>query len=383
MPAVARHYSRYVLKQLAVGTTVVSAALLFIVWLTQSLRFLQFVMGKGLPIATWLKLTVLMLPPTLSLILPIALFAVVVFVYNRLAVDRELVVLQSAGLSRLGLARPALVIGFGATILGYMLSLAAVPASMRAFKDLQWSIRNDVSQVLLREGTFNQLSPGLTVYVRDRDANGSLLGVMIQDSRTTGQAVTLMAKRGSVGSSDEGPVIHLDDGSRQERGTGDSYTVLTFDTYTVGLGELAGAGEDRWLDNGERSTGDLLSLGESDGHSETTVRRMRADAHSRLSAPILNVAFALIAVAWLLLGDFDRHGVGRRILGATTTIVAIEVATLGAFALAARREIWSLALYVLALGPAMVAIRALINFAPPRGGANDAYVPPQTRVAGP
>lgn len=352
MTAFPARFTRYVLAQLLIGTTALSAVLVFIVWLTQSLRFLQFVMGKGLPLVTWLKLTVLMMPPTLALILPIALFTVTLFVYNKLTVDRELVVVQAAGLSRLGLATPALAAGVAAVLLGYVLSLAAVPAAMRAFKDLQWSIRNDVSQVLLREGAFNQLTPDLTVYVRGNASDGALVGLLIHDTRDPTTAVTLMAERGTVEKGENGAVIRLINGSRQQRAqNATELSVLTFDSYAVELGRLADAGENRWLDNGERTTRELLSQTEADGHSATTVRRMRADAHQRLTSPLLNVAFGVVALAWLLCGPFDRKAATMRMLAATATVIVLQVATLGVMALAATQTAWLVALYALALLP--------------------------------
>ena len=104
--------TRYIFRQLAIGTVLVSLALASIVWLTQSLQFLQFVINKGLAIGAWLKLTMLLLPWFISVILPAALFLVIVFVYNKLTMDRELVVAQAAGISRFGLARPALDISW-------------------------------------------------------------------------------------------------------------------------------------------------------------------------------------------------------------------------------------------------------------------------------
>ena len=78
---------------------------------------------------------------------------------------------------------------------------------------------------------------------------------------------------------------------------------------------------------------------------------MRADAHSRFSSPLLCLALTLIAVAWLLTGEFDRRGALRRILGATATVIAVEVGTLGAFALTARHESWIAAMYLTCVIP--------------------------------
>ena len=79
----------------------------------------------------------------------------------------------------MGLALPAVIIAGVATLCAYALTLHYGPQSVRAFKELQWTVRNDVSQVLLREGTFNQVGKGLTVYVRDRAPDGTLRGVLL------------------------------------------------------------------------------------------------------------------------------------------------------------------------------------------------------------
>src|SRR5687768_3863302 len=110
----------YIFRQLIIGTSLVSVALAFLIWLTQSLQFLQFIVNKGLALGAWLKLTVLLLPWFLSVILPAALFFVVLFVYSKLSLDRELVVAQAAGLSRMRLAAPALLCAAAAMAMGLL-----------------------------------------------------------------------------------------------------------------------------------------------------------------------------------------------------------------------------------------------------------------------
>src|SRR3954463_2364778 len=110
--------TRYIFRQLGWGTVMVGLVLTLIVWLTQSLQFLQFIINKGLALGDWLKLTTLLLPSFIVVILPSALFFVVVFVYNKLIADRELVVVQAAGMSRMGVAAPALMAAGAAVAAG-------------------------------------------------------------------------------------------------------------------------------------------------------------------------------------------------------------------------------------------------------------------------
>ena len=115
--------NRYILRHLAIGTVIVTAVLAYILWLTQSLGFIELIINKGLTVATWLELTLLLLPNVIVIILPIALFLVVLFIYNKMTVDRELVVAQAAGISQWGLALPAIVMACIAALSAYALTL--------------------------------------------------------------------------------------------------------------------------------------------------------------------------------------------------------------------------------------------------------------------
>ena len=53
----------------------------------------------------------------------------------------------------------------------YALNVYFLPASYAAFKDLQWAIRNEYSNILLQEGTFNEVAPNVVVYVRQREGD--------------------------------------------------------------------------------------------------------------------------------------------------------------------------------------------------------------------
>lgn len=351
----------YIFRQLIVGTSFVSVALAFLVWLTQSLQFLQFIVNKGLALGAWLKLTVLLLPWFLSVILPAALFFVVLFVYSKLSLDRELVVAQAAGMSRMRIAAPALLCAAASLVMGLFFTLYLVPETMRSFKELQWTIRSDVSQILLRDGTFNQINESLTVYVRGRDKNGDLIGVMVHDTRDPERSMTLMAERGSLGGRDGGSSVVLYNGSRQElrRGTG-NLSVLYFDSYTLDFAGVGGGGDDRYADIRERPTRELFGLTEADGISAANVVRMRAEGHQRVVGPVGAITFTLIGLVFLLTGPFDRKGQTMRMIGAVAVVVALQAAALGVMSLASKDLAYIPAMYAVALLPIPVALYILL-----------------------
>ena len=100
----------YLFRHLAVATVFVTAGLTLVIWLTQSLRLLEIVVDGGAPIYLFLQLMLVTLPTFLSIVLPIGLMAAVLFTYNRLTMDSELVVMRAAGVGPWGLAKPAVLL---------------------------------------------------------------------------------------------------------------------------------------------------------------------------------------------------------------------------------------------------------------------------------
>ena len=71
---------RYLFRQLALALLAVTVGLAALVWLTQSLRFIELVLDRGLSLAVFFELTSLLLPSFFSVILPITTFIVMLFV---------------------------------------------------------------------------------------------------------------------------------------------------------------------------------------------------------------------------------------------------------------------------------------------------------------
>ncbi len=321
--------TRYILRQLFAPTLFITGALVGVVWLTQSLRFVDLIVNRGLSAGRFFYLTMLLLPGFLSLILPIALFCAVLFTYHRLSFDSEIVVLRAAGLSHRQLARPALALALVATILTYGLTLYLTPLGFRTFKDQQFTIRSSYASVLLQEGVFNTLVDGVTVYVRERKSGGELRGILVHDNRQPSMPVTVMAERGILTSTPEGPRFVMVNGNRQAVARDpDQLSLLYFDRYALDLGLIAEASGEHWREPGERYLPELLNPG-SGLDDVNNAKRMLAEAHKRLVSPLYCLAFTLIALAGILSGEFDRRGEWRRILAGAAAAVAFQVVALG------------------------------------------------------
>jgi lipopolysaccharide export system permease protein len=285
-------------------------------------------------------------------ILPITTFVVVQFIYQRLAGDREITVMRAAGLSPFALSRPALTLAVLAAICGYALNLWIVPASLTSFREFQWEIRNRMAAFLLQEGVFTQVSDDLTVYVRSRDPDGTLRGILVDDGRDKTAHATILAESGRLTEGPNGPRVLLINGSRQEidHQTG-RLNVLTFGQNEIDLTDNQGTAEARLRDMSEMSLGELL-------HPHLPLARDNskwiAEGHKRLASPLTAISYSFIALFSVLSGTFRRHGSFVRPLAAIAAMVVLLAFGLAMENLAARDNALLPMIWLHAIAPGLV-----------------------------
>ena len=351
---------RYVFRQLVFALVAVTCGLVALIWLTQSLRFVELVVNRGLSLRVFLELSSLQIPYFVSVILPITTFVVVQFIYQRLAGDRELTVLRAAGLSPLALARPALATALVAVGLGYVLNLWVVPEASSAFRQYQFEIRNRVAAFLLQEGVFTPVSDDLMVYVRARDPDGLLRGILIEDARQKNNPATILAERGRLVGSEGTPRVLLFNGSREEidRQTG-RLNVLTFAENAIDLSTGAKGEEQRLRDMTEMSVAELLHPTSS--VPDRDVPKLRVEAHRRMASPLTAVTFTLVALVAVLMGTFRRHGGLIRPLLAVLAVVGLLAGGLLLENLAAKHLALIPLIWVIVVAPGLLCGWALFG----------------------
>jgi lipopolysaccharide export system permease protein len=345
---------RYLFRQLFIALIAVTLGLAALIWLTQSLRFVELVVNHGLSFGVFLHLTGLLIPSFIAVILPITCFVVTQFTFQRLTGDRELTVMRAAGLSPWALSRPALANAFLAMAMSFALNLWIVPDTLKTFREFQWEIRNKVAAFLLQEGVFTQVSDDLTVYVRRREPDGTLRGILVDDARQPNTHATILAESGRVIDSPTGPRVLLYDGSRQEidKQTG-RLNVLTFGQNSVDLARDNKNDQKLGVDSSEVPLDWLLNPAPyvTNPHD---VPKWIAEGHKRLATPFTAVSFALIALYTTLQGIFRRHGGVLRPMIAIMSVVGLLAFGLGVGNLAALNNAWLPMLWLQAVGPGVV-----------------------------
>ncbi|HEV2186744.1 MAG TPA: LPS export ABC transporter permease LptF [Stellaceae bacterium] len=352
--------SRYILKQSFSVMLLVTGALTAAVWFAQSLRLVDLIVNRGLSAEIFLYLVLLILPRFLDIVLPIGTFIAVLFVFNRLITESELVVMRAAGVSQYGLAKPVLVLSGICFLFLMTVSAYFLPAANREFKDLQFEIRHRFVSSLLQEGAFTTINDKLTIYIGSRNNRGEVNGLLIDDERDPRHPVTLVAERGAFADAGGAARIIMVNGNRQQfdRDSG-KLNVLTFSRYVLDLDTIREANEGHFREPQERFLGELL-FPPSD-LDPTTQYSYLIEFNQRLTVPLTVFSFAMIPLACLLPGEFNRRGQLRRVLIAIGAALAFQTTDLAIKNLAGRYPIAITLTYVVDLLPFTVGLGILLH----------------------
>jgi lipopolysaccharide export system permease protein len=271
--------------------------------------------------------TILALPQLISLNLPLAVFIAVVYALNRMHSESEIAVLYGAGVSRQRLARPIIQLATLAALVHLAINVVIQPAAFEERRKVFYDLRTDIASSLVEEGSFTYPAEGLTLYARSRGAGGELRDLLINDARTD-PAITYTARAGAIVTIDGAPAIVLRDGQVQRQTEEGGVDVLDFDRYPVRFSGVFEEPELFYLKASDRTLYDLFFPDMTAHFDQRNVDSFLAEAHARLSAPLLNIALAMIALAGVLVGEFSRRGYGRRIMWAAIVALVVRLSAI-------------------------------------------------------
>jgi len=325
-------YDRYLMKNLSVGLLVSACVLTAIIFLTQSLKFLELIIESGASSLAFWTLAILALPRFFEVILPIALMITVVFVYQRMNTDSELVVFRASGRSPMTLARPALIVALITTLLLLFISMWLSPKTLASMNEMRGIIKDQYSTLIFREGVFNTFGDDITVFIKERNPDGEMEGLLIHDSRPENKMPnTVMAQRGVIVKTDDGQRVLVYNGSKQDINpkTG-ALNRLDFDQYSI---ELPSNENTRavYKDADERTFWELLHPDLTKREDVKREKQFKIEAHRRVIGPFLALSFAAISLCCLLLGPLSRRGNTGRIFVAVASIILLQSLYLSLF----------------------------------------------------
>ncbi len=303
----------YVWKQAFWPLLLTLAALTTLAVLTQSLSTLDLIVENRQSALTFLRITLLALPQLIAIILPLSVFIAVLYTLNRLNVDSELIVAKSVGTNPWQLSNPIIRVACWAMIVHLLINLLLQPLSFRQMRQEILTIRTDIASQMVRAGEFITPVPGLTFYARELRPNGGMKDVIIRDARTESNPITYIAETGYMARVDEKARLALEDGIIQQVEEGNVIRPISFEKYQLDLVEIFALDTTLRLKPSDRFLHELFYPSATTFLSPKQNRILASEGHARLSAPLYNVALALLALSFLIRGRLRRMGYGRQI----------------------------------------------------------------------
>lgn len=296
-------------------------------WVNRVVVLLDRYMSEGQGGGLVLELTLLSLPSIMAIVLPFAGFIAAAYTTNRLYADSELIVMQATGFSNFRLARPFLVFGLIVALLMSVLAHVIVPTSMRQLNGLQDQLNEAISARLLIPGTFQSPTTGVTVYVRDVAADGTLESLLVTDRRDPAVETTYSARSAYLLRTDSLPHLVMFDGLAQSLDTRDNHLSTTrFEDLSISLQDMTDAPEIRRLDYRQLSTLQLLApTAEVLDLSRRDAGYLLREANLRITQALLSVWASVLGFAALMIGGFSRFGLWRQIALAILLVVIVKL----------------------------------------------------------
>src|SRR5690606_31055986 len=145
-----------------------------------------------------------------------------------------------------------------------VMTLYIMPLSLRTLRDYVTQVRTDLITQVMRPGLFSSPEDGVTFHIRDRAANGDLIGLMVQDDRSDEtQSMTYLAKTGQIISQGDRSYLVMRDGHIHRRpkataGKDVEVQIVAFEQYIFDVSHYGATDDTTEYKPRERYLGELL-----------------------------------------------------------------------------------------------------------------------------
>lgn len=311
---------RYLLTQLLGPFGFFTLALAGIFWLAQVLPLVEIIIDNGRAGFIFLEFSALILPNVLVIVFPVAAFIATIYTVNRMFSDSEMVVVMSAGLSPLKIAKATFVFGMMVMAAMYVLILLLQPIAITRLGNQIQSLRQNAAAALLREKQFMHPIDGVTIYIRESSNIGEISGLFLHDQRDLNYPSTYSADQALLLQDEDELRLVMSHGSLQRHDRrADTLNAVDFEQFVFDLSDLVKPLDQRNRAPIEYKVPELLNpQGIIDSGGNRDVATYMAEAHNKIALPLLGLVLPMIAVSLMLSAKYKRSGFGARI-----TLVAL------------------------------------------------------------
>lgn len=318
----------HLFQQILQAVVVIVGGLVMMALLAQGLSRTDVILENRQSALTYFYIVLLGSPQVIALLTPLAIFVGAVWSLNRIHKDSEIVVAQAAGMTRWQVASPIFRLALMCAVMHLAVNLWVQPLAQRNMREAVAVARADLAAALIRPGQFTTNGERLTFYAREQ-VGGELRGVMISDMTDPDYPTDILARTAALVTVEGRPTLVLRDALSQQLDANQQLSILEFDQYMFDLTDFMKEDSELILKASDKFLHELFFVDRKDYFQNKDADTFLAEAHSRLTTPLLNIVMALLAIVAVLGGDFSRQGYAKRIGLATGGATFMLVVQLG------------------------------------------------------
>ena len=295
--------SWYIFKQTFKNLFISTCVFVGIIWLTQSFKSIKLIINKGAGLSEFFILSAYSLPSWLLIALPFGTFAGCMISYLKLQNDKEIIVMQSAGISPLKLSKPAFFAALLASTILFIISHFIMPKTYKNFKILQNEIRNNSQDFIIRDNIFIDINKNQTIFISKMNKINELEEIFIQDRSDPTTVIEIFSSKGTLKYKDN-LILSMNNGTRISTDLKGRSTILNFKSYDIEIKQDKNIKtEARVVEYNEYNFFELLKKSQSGKENRG---KLLAEAHSRNTVLLMPLVFAFIVMVTILKNNFSQ-----------------------------------------------------------------------------
>ena len=224
---------KYFFKEFSYLFALVLITTSFIVWVIQSVNFLDFVTEDGHSFAVYFKYSILTLPKIVTRLVPFAFLVSLFFTILQFRRSNELLILWLSGLNKIKLVQFTLWISVIILIFQIFLSISLNPFSLELSRSILKKSDIGFYPSLIKEKKFNDTIKNLTIFI-DKKNNGIMEKIYLRDDTSELESRTIISNLGKIINSNGSNILKLSEGVIETE-KNNSVDFVKFDELNINL----------------------------------------------------------------------------------------------------------------------------------------------------
>ena len=183
-----------------------------IIWVLQAVNYLDFVIEDGHGFLVYFKYTLLSFPKIISRIFPFAIFLAFSYILLKYENKNELGIFWNFGIKKINFINFFIKFSLWFVLVSLLLNAVITPFTQDKARSFIRSSNLDFFESILKPKKFIDVVGNLTIYFDEKNKNGELINIFLNEKINLNNLQTTSAKRATVNKKNNIKILTLYDG---------------------------------------------------------------------------------------------------------------------------------------------------------------------------